>query len=79
MSCISLGMIVLSFDPFLTDINSIVLFYVSLFAAIWSWGTVLSFCLGRQDENRFGSAFKKGFLISVAMSGIFLGLRWLKM
>lgn len=72
---LSVGIISFNFDPFRAVHYVKVLFYISLFTAIWSSGTILFFYLRRESENRFGGAFKTGLLLSVAILAIFLGLR----
>ena len=75
VSLASLGIISFSFDPFQATGYIIFLFYLSLFTTSWSLMTILIFRLGHRAQDRFEQAFKKGFLISVAISGIFLGIR----
>ncbi|MBI2065247.1 MAG: hypothetical protein HYT62_04300 [Candidatus Yanofskybacteria bacterium] len=74
VSCISLGMIVFSFDPFRAEQYVKILFYVSLFATVWSSATIVFFYLRREGDNRFKRAFKAGFLLSVSILVIFLVL-----
>jgi len=79
VASVCLGVIVITFDPFQAAGYVKTLFYVSFFTIIWSGGTILFFYLRPGGDNRFESAFKIGFLLSLVILVIFLGLRWLKM
>ena len=73
---LSVGIITFNFDPFNSAQNIKILFYASLFTAIWSGGTILLVYLRKENENRFSGAFRLGLLLSVVILAIFLGLRF---
>jgi hypothetical protein len=69
------GIIIFNFDPFQSAGYVKVLFYASLFALIWSAGTILFLYLRRDKNAGSESSFIKSLLLSVIILGIFLGLR----
>ena len=75
ISLISLGIIIFNFDPFQAVGYVKFLFFASLFLTGWSGITVVVFYLSRSGQDLFERAFKKGFLLSVIILAIFLGLR----
>ena len=74
-SIISLGIIVVNFDPFQAAGYIKFLFFTSVFATILSIGTVGSFYLVNRGDDRFEKSCRFGFLISVSILIIFWGVR----
>lgn len=75
-SIISLGIIVVNFDPFQAAGYIKFLFFTSVFATILSIGTVGLFYLINHGDNHFEKSFRFGVLISVSILIIFWGIRF---
>lgn len=75
ISFVGLVIIAFTFDPFESVDYIKFLFYSLLFAFFLSLSATIFFYLGKKDELQFEMSFKRGFLISLIILAIFIGLR----
>ena len=74
VSALSLGIIVINFDPFQAAGYIKLLFFLSLFAMIWGVSTIALFYFSKSNKN-LEKSFWRGFLISGSLLAIFLVTR----
>jgi len=62
---VSVGMVVVKFDPFEVTETVKFLFFASLFAFMWGLGTLAFFILNLGTTDRWADSFRRGLFLSV--------------